>query len=137
MLEIYIDNRLRFATRPGGYWEKLNLKGARNGDLEGWTLGLRIEVEGEVDVIKARRFNLSLFASGRLGGGWGSYKLTGTGSERGTSWGYGWEAGARVQAYRFFGSLSWMDRTTMLDPNNSGSADYGFEGGVIAVGLRW
>jgi len=131
------NRRLRFQGRPGGYWEKFNLKGARNGDLEGWTLGFRFEGEAEVDVVKARRFNFSLFANGRLGGGWGDYKRTGTGSQRGTSWGYGWEAGARIQAYRFFASLSWIDRSTTLDPNASGSAEYGFEGGVLAIGLRW
>ena len=84
---LWPNRRLRFLTRPGGYWEKINLKGARNGDLEGWTLGFRFDVEGELDVIKRRRFNLSLFASGRIGGGWGNYKQTGIGSGRGTSWG--------------------------------------------------
>jgi len=131
------NKRLRFEGRPGGYWEKLNLKGAQNGDLEGWTLGFRMEAEAEVDVVKARRFNLSLFANGRLGGGWGNYKRTGFSSERGTSWGYGWEAGVRVQAYRFFGSLSWMDRNTTIDPHNTGTAEYGFEGATFALGLRW
>lgn len=134
---LWPNRRLRFQGRPGGYWEKLNLKDSRNGDLEGWTLGLRFEAEGEVDIIKARRFNLSAYASGRIGGGWGEYSRTGTGSSRGTSWGYGWEAGARVQFYRFFGSVSWIDRTTELEPDFNGGAEYGFAGGVIALGLRW
>ena len=134
---LWPNRRLRIQSRPGGYWEYINLKSAESGDIEGWTLGFRFEAEAEVDVVKARRFNLSLFGSGRLGGGWGDYKSKGSGSSRGTSWGYGWQAGVRVQAYRYYGSLSWIDRTTTLDPDSSGSAEYGFSGGVIALGLRW
>jgi hypothetical protein len=131
------NRRLRFQNRPGGYWQYLNLKKSERGDLEGWTLGFRYELEAEVDVIKAYRWNLSVYGSGRIGGGWGQYNTTGTGSDPGTAWGYGWEAGVRVQVSRFFGSLAWIDRTTTVEPDNSGSAEYGFSGGVLALGLRW
>lgn len=134
---LWPNRRLRFEPRPGVYYDRLNMRGAVPGDTKPWTLGFRFDLEAEVDVVKLRTFNLSLFANGRLGGGWGRTRV-GDARVGSTSWTSGWEAGVRVQYARIVGSLGWMDRRTELDgdPLVNG-ADYGFEGPVLLFGMRW
>ncbi len=134
---LWPNKRLRFQSRPGGYFQKLNLKQAQPGDFEPWTLGFRFELEGEVDIVKAYRFNLSAYASGRIGGGWGRTKVNGV-EDGTTSWGYGWEAGVRAQYQRWFLAASWIDKTTQMGGSSLYSeGEYGFAGGMLSVGLRW
>ena len=131
------NRRLRFMSRPGGYFQKLNLKKAQAGDFEPWTLGFRFELEAEVDIVKARRFNLSAYGSGRIGGGWGQTKVNGK-QDNTTSWGYGWEAGVRAQFHRWWAGVAWLDRTTQMGASSLyDEGEYGFAGGLISVGLRW
>lgn len=134
---LWPNRRLRFNARPGIYFDKLNLKKAQSGDAEPWTLGFRFELEAEVDVIKAKQFNLSLFGNGRVGGGWGRTKVSGN-EVSSNSWGYGYEAGLRAQFRRFVGSISWLDRRTQLggDPLIE-DTEYRFQGATLMFGLRW
>ena len=131
------NRRLRFETRPGFYFEKLNLVGAQQGDAEPWTLGFRVDLEGEVDIIKRNWVNFSLFATGRLQAGWGRTKVSGT-TVASNAWGYGWEAGLRGQIARWTLTASWFDRNTELGGSDLvRGTEYGFEGAMLMVGLRW
>lgn len=133
----YPNRRLRFESRPGVYFEKLNLTKAQPGDAEPWTLGFRFEVEGELDLIKRRVFNWSVFANGRFGGGWGRTKMNGV-TVASTSFGYGWEVGTRAQLARWVISASWFDRTTELGgAERVHGVAYGVEGAMLLVGWRW
>ncbi|MHC4407529.1 MAG: hypothetical protein ACYS0E_07155 [Planctomycetota bacterium] len=134
---LWPNRRVRFQSRPGVYYDRLNMRGAQSGDTKPWTFGFRFELEGEVDVIKLRTFNLSLFASGRVGGGWGRTTVDNV-RLRSTSWGWGWEAGLRAQYARIVGSLSWIDRQTELSGDRSiDGAEYGTSGPVLMFGMRW
>jgi hypothetical protein len=130
-------SRFRFQSRPGFYWLNSEQGAEIRGDINGWTVGFRFDGEAEYDLVKARRFHLSLFGSGRIGGGGGFYTAIDAPKGRGVSWGYGWEAGLRAQVNRFYGSLSWMERVTTLEPHTPGSAEYGFQGASLTLGIRW
>ena len=131
------DPRVRSYIRPGVYYDRLNMKDALPTDAKPWTIGFRAEGEVEFDAIKAKTFNLSLFANGRIGGGWGRTTL-GDDTVSSNSWGWGVEGGVRAQFHRFTASLSWMDRQTNLGGGSGLSGtEYGFRGATLLIGVRW
>jgi len=136
-LPLWPNWRWRFFSRPGVFFNKINLKNARNGDVEPWSWGFRWELETEVDIIKNKHVIVSAFGLGRVGWGWGEAKTLGF-TEGINSFPYGWEAGLRVHWNRLFAALSYVDRIQEI--RNSGlfqDADYGFEGVNFSLGIRW
>ena len=103
-LPLWPNRRLRFVSRPGAYYNDINLKNAVVGDVEPRTWGFRYELEGEFDIIKKPRLILSVYAAGRFEWGYGDAK-TGTGGEEHVDgYGWGWETGVRLQFRRLFGA---------------------------------
>jgi hypothetical protein len=136
-LPLWPNKRLRFQSRPGAFFQKVNLIKAQTGDVEPWLWGFRYELEGEVDLIKQPRFIVSLYASGRIGYGWGEAKVSGVG-ENARGWDWGWEAGVRAQLSRFFVSLGWLDRNLNVDGSyRFSSAEYRYQGAALMLGARW
>jgi len=134
---LWPNRRLRFEARPGVYYDRMNMRGARPTDAKPWSMGFRFELEGEVDVIKRPRFNLSVYGSGRVGYGWGRTTMGDTRVDS-ASFGTGWEAGVRVQYAHVVGSLAWTDRETELQGDRLvDGTEYGFEGPVLTFGMRW
>jgi len=136
-LPLWPNPRLRFASRFGPYYDRVDLKQALPTDVEPWNWGFRYELEAEVDVIKGRRLIWTLFASGRAGYGWGDAKVGGSSeSITATSWGY--EAGTRLNLGHLMVGASWIDRTSDVDGRSRfADARYRFEGAAVSVGLRW
>ncbi|MHC4933607.1 MAG: hypothetical protein ACYTGV_15615, partial [Planctomycetota bacterium] len=134
---LWPNNRLRFMSRPGLYYNNINLKSTLPNDVEPWSWGLRYELETEVDVIKQPKFILSLFGSGRIGFGWGDAKMGGVKQGiNATDWGY--EAGVRAHWSRGYLALSWIDRTMEVDGGfGFSTAEYRYEGLNLSLGLRW
>ena len=136
-LPLWPNNRLRLMSRPGGFFYAMNLKGTRPGDVEPWSLGLRYELEAEVDVIKTQAFLLSLFAAGNIGWGWGNAKTQGT-KVNITMFPFGWEAGLRAHLHRWYFALTWIDQTTEIeDFGLFNRAEYRYQGGTLMLGFRW
>lgn len=132
-LPLWPNRRTRLMQRPGAYYGNLNLKGADAASSEPWSVGLRYDLEAEIDLVKRPRFVVSLFGSGRIGYGWGESRL-----ESINALGWGYEAGVRAQMGRFFGSLGWIDyRTEYEGDRRSSSQEYRFEGLSLVLGLRW
>lgn len=136
-LPLWPNERLRFTSRPGLYYNRINLKNAGPTDVEPWTFGLRYELEAGVDVVKKPQFVFSLYASGRLAWGTGEARI-GPSYESVDAWLWGWEAGARVHYRRFFLGLSWIDRRNEVNGIfRFRDADYRYEGANLSFGLRW
>jgi hypothetical protein len=134
---LWPNRRLRFESRPGVYYDRMNMRGARATDRKPWSIGFRFELEGEVDVVKLRTFNLSVYGSGRAGYGWGRTTTSGTRVDS-SSLSLGWEAGIRVQYARIVGSLAWTDREIELQGDRLvDGTEYGFRGPVLTFGMRW
>jgi hypothetical protein len=136
-LPLWPNDRLRFTSRPGLYYNQINLKNAGPTDVEPWTFGLRYELEAGVDVIKKPQFVFSLYASGRFAWGTGEAKI-GNSRESVDALLWGWEAGGRVHYRRFFLGLSWIDRRNEVNGIfRFRDADYRYEGVNLSFGLRW
>jgi hypothetical protein len=136
-LPLWPNKRLRFMSRPGAYFNKINLVGTRMGDVEPWSWGLRYELEAEVDLVKKPKFIVSLYASGRIRYGWGRAKITGV-TEDINALGWGYEAGAPAHLHNWMVALSWIDRTMDVDSSFSArGAEYRFEGASLTIGTRW
>jgi len=136
-LPLWPNERLRFTSRPGLYFNQINLKNAGPADVEPWTFGLRYELEAGVDVIKKPQVVFSLYASGRFAWGTGEAKV-GNSYESVDALLWGWEAGARVHYRRFFLGLSWVDRHNEVNGlYRFRDADYRYEGANLSFGLRW
>ncbi|MHC4938699.1 MAG: hypothetical protein ACYTHK_06995 [Planctomycetota bacterium] len=134
---LWPNRRLRFQSRPGVFYDRLNMRNAQAGDTKPWAFGFRFELEGEVDVVKLRTFNLSVFANGRVGYGWGRTTVDDVRVDS-TSWGWGWEAGVRAQYARIVGSVSYLDRQTELSGDSRiNGVEYGHSGPVLMFGMRW
>lgn len=131
------NRRLRFLGRGGLYYNNTNAKNAGPTDVEGWSWGFRLDVEGEVDVIKGPVTVVSVFANGRFGFGWGDAKTGGL-SESITASDWGWEAGARLHWGQFFLAVSWIERTTEWEGSfRFDEARYGMAGAQLTFGLRF
>lgn len=134
---LWPNNRMRFQSRFGGFYSQVNLKKSDPLDVEPWIWGFRYELEGEVDIIKRKKFVISAFGNGRYALGWGKAKFAGEKqSVRSTP--HGWGAGMRLHLARFMVSMTWIDRTMKIDDGvGFSSAEYGFEGISLDLGFRW
>ena len=134
---LWPNRRLRFESRPGVFYDRLNMRGAGPADAKPWAIGFRFELGAEVDVVKLRTFNLSVFGSGRYSYGWGRTTIADTRVDS-TSSGWGWAAGVRAQYARIVADLAWIDRETGLGGDRLVDAvEYGVEGAVLTIGMRW
>ena len=136
-LPLWANPRLRFQSRPGLFYNKVNLKKAQATDVEPWSWGFLYELEGEVDVIKRPPFAWTVFGSGRFGLGWGKADI-GPVRESVRSRPRGWEAGTRFHLGGWMLVLSWIDREIRYDDALTFSrAEYGYRGANISIGMRW
>ena len=133
-----VQDFLRVYSRPGFYYNNINLKDARVGDVEPWTAGARVEGELEADLYKGKWAILSGYGSARFGGGWGSASVVGFGRDATWAWDWGYELGLRLQGGRVMFALSWLDRTNDFNGiDGYDNATYRFRGGNLSVGVRW
>lgn len=113
-------------------------------------LGLQFEIEPEVDFFRKRNGTaLSLFAKGRLGGGFAGVSTDTQVENEDYDTDFanaGFEAGLRFQASVFQIEGAFLTRVTtydQTDPADSGSGsvfaetEFGFTGFVFSVGARW
>ena len=131
---------VRFRPRFGFFYNEQNLKGLslRNGGVEPYSWGLRLEVEGEVDIVKTNEFMLSIFASGRFGYGWGRSQVFGFGSESSTNVSWGYQVGVRFNINRFYVAVSWIAREDGYRASFLyNRATYAVEGVTFSFGTRF
>ena len=132
---------IRFRPRFGFFYNEQNLKGlslANGGGVEPYSWGMRLEVEGEVDIIKKKEFMFSIFASGRFGYGWGRSQVFGFGSESSTNTSWGWQIGIRLNINRFYVAVSYISREDSYKASVLYSrATYAIEGVTFSFGVRF
>ena len=131
---------VRFRPRFGFFYNEQNLKGLSpgNGGVEPYSWGLRLEVEGEVDIIKKKDFMLSVFASGRFGYGWGRSQVFGFGSESSYNLSWGFQVGIRLNINRFYVAVSWISREDSYKASVLyNRATYALEGVTFSFGIRF
>ncbi|MHC4957931.1 MAG: hypothetical protein ACYTGN_06105 [Planctomycetota bacterium] len=133
-----VHPNLRFRPRVGFFWNYWNIKDATLGDVEPWSLGFRVDVEAEWEWIKTPDFHMSVFASGRIGFGWGDAQV-GNGRHSAQYLGWGYEAGLRITAGNFYAAVSWLDRADQYDSGSAAysDADFRTEGVIFGIGGRF
>jgi len=129
---------LRFRPRLGFFYNDYNLKRAQPGDVEPHALGVRFDVEAEFDLVHATGFLVSVFASGRVGYGWGSADVVGAGKESSTVLGLGWQAGLRMHVEGLYAAVSWIQRVDEYRASGRYSrAEFDFQGITLSFGFRF
>ncbi|MCA8957630.1 MAG: hypothetical protein KDC87_16260 [Planctomycetes bacterium] len=137
----------RMPIRVGPYFNMVRQELAGS-DLDYYTVGVRVQVEPELDLFSSEDVAISLYGHGEVGGG-----STAIDSEQFDEWfstdeaHWGWGAGVRVTARRFHASFGYLRRKSTFDASDVENtfaglqfikeADFEYDGFLMAFGVRW